>query len=66
MVPVSYFHEKLLINRCITIFGGLILQGGNTKYEGVAKISKKSMLKAIKNNFIYLLSNTASCGMFRQ
>ena len=53
-------------------------QGGNTKYEGVSKMSEKSMLEAVKNcfmqkpkvrmafglasnNFIYLLSNTASC-----
>ena len=41
-VPFSYFHEKMLINRCIrsnTIFGGLIYQGGKTKYEGVYKMS---------------------------
>ena len=67
------------IFRCIRsniIFGGLIYQGGNTKYEGVSKISEKLMLEAVKNclirrpkvritfglasNNIYLLSNTAS------
>ena len=60
-----------------TIFCGSIHQGRNTKYEGVSKMSEKSMLEAVKNclmrrpnvrmafgrasnNFIYLLSNTAS------
>ena len=61
-----------------TIFGGLIHQGGEKKYEGVSKMSESLMLEAVKNclirrpkvhiafgiasnNFIYLLSNTASC-----
>ena len=59
------------------IFGGLIHQGGKMKYEGVSKMSEKSMLEAVKNclirrpkvrialglesNLIYVLSNTALC-----
>ena len=51
-VLVSYFHEKLLVNRCIgssTIFHCLIHQGGNIKHESISKMSEKSMLEAIKN-----------------
>ena len=35
-----------------TIFGGLIHQGGEMKYEGVSKMSEKSMLEAVKNCLI--------------
>ena len=35
--------------RSSTIFGGLMHQGGNTKYEGVSKMSEKSMMEALKN-----------------
>ena len=35
-----------------TIFGGLIHQGGKMKYEGVSKMSEKSMLEAVKNCLI--------------
>ena len=62
-VPVSYFHEKLLVYWCIcsiffrctkssTIFRGLIHQGGEMKYEGVSKMSESSMLEAVKNCLI--------------
>ena len=39
-------------NKCTrssTIFGGLIHQRANTNYEGVSKMSGKSMLEAVKN-----------------
>ena len=35
--------------RSSTISGGLMNQGGNTKYEGVSKMSENSMLEADKN-----------------
>ena len=35
--------------RSSTIFGGPIHQGGNTKYEGVSKMSEISMQEAVKN-----------------
>ena len=35
-----------------TIFGGLIHQGGEMKYEGVSKMSESSMLEAVKNCLI--------------
>ena len=41
----------LVLLRCTrssTFFGGLIHQGGNTKYKGVSKMYKKSMLEAVK------------------
>ena len=35
-----------------TIFGGLIHQGGEMKYEGVSKMAESSMLEAVKNCLI--------------
>ena len=35
-----------------TIVGGLIHQGGKMKYEGVSKMTEKSMLEAVKNCLI--------------
>ena len=35
-----------------TIFGGLIHQGGEMKYDGVSKMSESSMLEAVKNCLI--------------
>ena len=43
-------HLFDLVFRCTkssTIFGGLIRQSGDTKYEGVSKMSEKSMLAAV-------------------
>ena len=47
----SCWHLFDLFFRCTksnTIFGGLIDQGGKMKYEGVSKMSEKSMLEAVK------------------
>ena len=63
-----------------TMFGGLIHQGGNTKYEGVSNMSEKSMLKAVKKKpqliaydirpgvkqlHIFVIKHCDMCGMFR-
>ena len=50
LAQAQYFHpvNHLYFFRCTTsrtIFGGLMHQGGKKKYEGVSKMSEKSMLK---------------------
>ena len=45
----SRFSNALKSN---SIFGGLMHQGGRTKYEGVSKMTDKSMLEEDKNYFI--------------
>ena len=60
----SQHLPHIFINSCIcpihdlytksnTILGGLIHQGGKTKYDGVFELPEKSMLEAVKNCLIW-------------